>query len=202
MTLISNLQTWWQTRHASAWTDWPDGDLLEHYRTAGSTAAMDLLIRRHCNALYHFLLTLADPVLAEDISQQVWTGLIERPDQYQAQAASFRTWLFTVGRNRTVDELRRQQRWQWPSTDDSAIDRTIDDEHVTLTFTERDDLNEAFDQALTALPFVQREAISLQLEGFSLADIALITHDKPETIKSRLRFARQQLKHSLEENHD
>lgn len=163
---------------------------------------MDLLIQRHCNALYHFLLTLSDPVLAEDISQQVWTRLIERPDQYQTQTASFRTWLFTVGRNRTIDELRRQQRWQWPRADDSAIDSTADDEHDTLSFTERADLNEAFDQALTTLPFVQREAISLQLEGFSLADIARITNDKPETIKSRLRFARQHLKHALEENHD
>ena len=47
--------------------------------------------------------------------------------------------------------------------------------------------------ALASLPVLQREAILLQLEEFSLDDIAQITRELPETIKSRLRYARERL---------
>lgn len=203
MTLISNLHTWWQARQGHDRTDQSDSDLLRQYRDAGSAAAMDTLIQRHSHALYHFLLTLSDATMAEDISQQVWTGLIERPERYQQQAAAFRTWLFTIGRNRTIDELRRQQRWQWQDLNDERPcepDEALWQEALVLR--EQDDLADAFDEALTSLSFNHREAISLQLEGFSLQDIANITNNKPETVKSRLRFARQYLKLTLEGHHD
>ena len=44
-------------------------------------------------------------------------------------------------------------------------------------------------------------ALMLQLEGFSLAQISQITHQGEETVKSRLRYARQQL-HTLSGEHD
>ena len=50
-----------------------------------------------------------------------------------------------------------------------------------------------FDKALMSLPFVQREAFCLQQEGFSLKEIAQITHCEHETIKSRLRYAKATL---------
>ena len=44
------------------------------------------------------------------------------------------------------------------------------------------------------LSFVQREALSLQQEGFSLEDIQQITQSNHETVKTRLRYAKQNLK--------
>ena len=52
------------------------------------------------------------------------------------------------------------------------------------------------------LSFVQREALTLQQEGFSLEDIVAITQSNPETIKTRLRYARQNLKQQLGGHHE
>ncbi|WP_338324804.1 sigma factor-like helix-turn-helix DNA-binding protein [Pseudoalteromonas phenolica] len=48
---------------------------------------------------------------------------------------------------------------------------------------------------------MQREALSLQLEGFSLQEISTITHSEVETIKTRLRYAKQALKQRLGDSH-
>ena len=53
------------------------------------------------------------------------------------------------------------------------------------------------DQAIQRLPAVQREALLLQLEDFSLAQISEITGAGAETVKTRLRYARQQLQYWL-----
>lgn len=201
MTLISNLQHWWRQRSEADWSNATDTELLQRYIGNSAAGAMDELIHRHGDALYHFLLTLSDAVLAEDISQQSWLKLIEKPERYQHQAAQFRTWLFTIGRHAVIDELRRQQRWQWQDladTDESDLPHWQEE----LAFTDQPGLSESFNQSLEALPFHQREAITLQLEDFSLLDIASITGEKQETIKSRLRFAKARLKKALEVHHD
>jgi DNA-directed RNA polymerase specialized sigma24 family protein len=54
-----------------------------------------------------------------------------------------------------------------------------------------------FDYALLSLPFEQREAFCLQQEGFSLQDIASITHCPLETVKSRLRYAKDNIRKVL-----
>jgi RNA polymerase sigma-70 factor (ECF subfamily) len=53
--------------------------------------------------------------------------------------------------------------------------------------------------ALAALPDVQRETFLMQAEaGMSLAEIAEAMGTNTETVKSRLRYARQKLRQSLE----
>ena len=51
-----------------------------------------------------------------------------------------------------------------------------------------------FNALLDALPFLQKEAFILQQEGFSLREVAKITGENSETIKSRLRYAVNKLR--------
>jgi DNA-directed RNA polymerase specialized sigma24 family protein len=44
------------------------------------------------------------------------------------------------------------------------------------------------------LPFHQREAFIFQQEGFSVEEICTLTDENFETVKSRLRYARNNLK--------
>lgn len=198
MTLISQIQRWWQDRSdESFYHQLSDEQLLVHYQTQCTQAALSILIQRHSDALYHFLLTLSDAHLAEDICQATWLKLVERPDRFQNNQAQFRTWLFTTGRHALIDELRRLNRWQWASLDE-LTEQDNEDWNEHLTFARHPDIQAKFDDALVQMPFAQREALMLQLDGFSLADIAVITQEKQETIKSRLRFARHFLKKTLE----
>ncbi|WP_240222296.1 RNA polymerase sigma factor [Rheinheimera hassiensis] len=159
--------------------------LFALYRDTGSSAYLEKLIALHGNELYHFLAQQSDKALAEDISQQCWLKLIEQPYSFRGNS-SFKTWLFSVGRNCLIDELRRRQRWQADMLETEFVASTclvqqLDANRRQLLFSEQ----------LQLLPFFQREAVMLQLEGFSLQQISDITQQPAETIKSRLRYARQ-----------
>ncbi len=162
--------------------------LYERYCEHADVSALEQLITLHGNELYHFLLRQSDRALAEDISQQCWLKLVANNAGFAGQS-SFKTWLFSIARHSLIDELRRLQRWQWQALDDDTataplcLAEQLAQQQQRLQFSER----------VTMLPFLQREALMLQLEGFSLTDISQITAQPVETVKSRLRYARQYL---------
>lgn len=199
MTLFSSAQNWWRRKQTKANLEQlSDQQLLQSFIAETNASYIEVLMQRHNKALYHFLLSLSDVQTAEDIAQQAWLKLLENPQRYNKQDAAFRTWLFTVGRNLLFDLLRQSNRWQWQPIDDTAS-ADLPAYNDELEFATQDNLQQKFNQALEALPFAQREAITLQLEGFSLDEIAQITNEKNETIKSRLRFARKSLKQQVEQ---
>ena len=169
-------------------------ELMQQFQQSGQLQWLDKLIMQCGDDLYHFLLRQADAELAADISQQCWLKVLENRHSYRAES-KFKTWLFTLARNALVDELRKQQRWQlteWqdeqsPGQAHSSREEGIAGQLATMQQKQR------LAAALAALPPLQREAILLQLEEFSLEDIAHITRELPETIKSRLRYARDRL---------
>ena len=198
MTVLTSVQHWWVDRKNNrSIASLSDAELIQGYIKNSSPHLIGLLIQRHGDALFHFLLTLSDKFLAEDTSQYTWLKVIEKPDSYQSGKARFRTWLFTLGRNSLVDELRRLARWQWQSIEDAPLEDYPEHDEI-LYFNTHDHLQEQFNSALTSLPFVQKEALMLQLEGFSLEGISGITGEKQETIKSRLRFAKKTLRLKME----
>lgn len=188
------------TSFVSKLKDWlqPSTDinqLMLDYAYSGDSRVLTQLVKCCGDDLYHYLLSQTDTALAADISQQTWLKVMQNRQQYKKQG-QFKSWLFCVARHLLIDELRRQQRWK--------SDENVDPEHVIASSAEQTnrDLERAFHQALQALPFLQREAFILQQEGFSLSQIESITGDGRETIKSRLRYARQIFKQQLGNSND
>lgn len=162
--------------------------LLADYSRSGNSKYLTQLITACGDDLYYFLLKQSDAKTAEDVSQQSWLKVIEKHRSFQG-SSSFKTWLFSIGRHCLIDELRQSQRWQNSELDDNLLS-SVAEPWQTLAAQQQ---QLAFEQQLALLPFVQREALILQLEGFSLTEIAVITGEGVETIKSRLRYARQHL---------
>ena len=61
------------------------------------------------------------------------------------------------------------------------------------------DVIEQLMSAIGQLPGPQRDALLLQEQGFTHREIAEITRSAEETVKSRLRYARKQLRQQLGE---
>ena len=162
--------------------------LFARYRSTGNTDCLAELMVLHGNDLYHFLLRQSDRMLAEDVSQQCWLKLLEQPDSYRG-LSQFKTWLFSVGRNCLIDELRKLKHCQADVESDLLEHNSTGVEQQIMASQQQLLLS----QHLSRLPFYQREALMLQLEGFSMADICFITQQQEETIKSRLRYARSYL---------
>ncbi|MDQ2043202.1 sigma-70 family RNA polymerase sigma factor [Pseudoalteromonas sp. 20-92] len=188
----------------------PSKDCMASYAKSGDNRYLEQLIALYSNDLYHYLVTQSNTHLAYDISQQTWLKVIEKRHLYQAQTTP-KAWLFKLARNTLIDEYRRQQHFveldentylaaqnDKSESDLNSGDLTSGDSHIGSSNISYD----AFDAALKQLTFVQREAITLQQEGFSLTDIELITQSNLETIKTRLRYAKQNLKRLLGANNE
>lgn len=167
--------------------------LMLKYSENGDSTYLARLYDNCSDDLYHFLLTLTDAEFAKDITQKTWLKVIEKGHLYSANGR-FIAWLFTLARNTLIDELRVKQ----PETldDHKPIPSKSADVYISLC------IEQAFDGALNALSFEQREAFILQQEGFGLQEIAEITSIPLETVRSRLRFAKQNLRKRLDSYHD
>ena len=178
----------------------PSKDCMASYAKSGDNRYLEQLIALYSNDLYHYLVTQSNTHLAYDVSQQTWLKVIEKRHLYQAQTTP-KAWLFKLARNTLIDEYRKQQRFV-ELDENTHLAAQNDKSESGLNIGSSNISYDAFDAALTQLSFVQREAITLQQEGFSLADIELITQSSLETIKTRLRYAKQNLKRLLGANNE
>jgi RNA polymerase sigma-70 factor, ECF subfamily len=168
-----------------------DEALMQAYQR-GDSSAFEALYHRHKDGLFAFLYrSCPGPEVAEEIAQEAWTAVIDRVASYRPEA-SFKTWLYQIARNRSADYWRRRDNHHQPlETAPEPVDNNADRDCSTLE-----------NQLLTAigqLPADQRDALLLQQQGFSQQDIADITGAGEETVKSRLRYARRQLRQQLGE---
>jgi len=167
--------------------------LLTNYMATGKNKYLSLLVAQFNLPLYHYLLSQSNKELAEDVLQTTWLKVMKTAKQgYHVQQTQVKSWLFTIARNTLIDEFRRQQKWQ---------NQLLDENKMLTVSLEKSILASArltqFNAALAQLPFLQREAFIFQQEGFSVVEISTLTNDSFETIKSRLRYARNNLSHLL-----
>jgi RNA polymerase sigma factor (sigma-70 family) len=164
--------------------------LMLRYARSGDRALLTKLYDTCGNDLFHFVLTLCEPTLAKDICQKTWLKVIDKKHLYQ-HSGQFKAWLFTLARNQLIDEFRTKKNnvsdTEHLICGEQNLEASVDDAVVSVLF----------DYALLSLPFEQREAFCLQQEGFSLQDIASITHCPLETVKSRLRYAKDNIRKVL-----
>lgn len=165
--------------------------LLVMYSSTRHNKYLVLLVEQFNRPLYHYLLTQSNKELAEDVIQTTWLKVMQNSKQDVSQIR-VKSWLFTIARNTLIDELRRQHKWQCQALDESLMLSVSLEQDVQA----KSRLAQ-FNQALEKLPFLQREAFIFQQEGFSVMDIAELTDASFETIKSRLRYARNNLAHLL-----
>lgn len=168
--------------------------LMTQYRLSQEAKYLTQLYNNCANDLYHFLLTMSAPALAEDITQRTWLKVIDNRNKYQVDG-TFTGWLFTIGRRLLIDELRKQNRWV------ELEEATLADAQTTIESGNRS-LMRDFDSTLSQLPFLQREAFILRQEGFGIQEICHITSSNTEAVKSRLRYAKNSLRQALGKYHD
>lgn len=181
----------------------PDETLMQAF-AAGDALAFETLYDRHALPVWRFVQrSLHDAALADDLVQDVWFSLVRQAPQYQPRAR-FRTWLFTLAHHRLVDHWRTHKAHtslDAETEDGAALADTLaaDSGFGPVRQLQSREQAQALLDALAALPLTQREAFLLQAEGgLSLAEIAQATGVSAETAKSRLRYARERLRHALE----
>jgi RNA polymerase sigma factor (sigma-70 family) len=132
---------------------------------------------------------LGDDTMAEDVTQEVFVSLWQRPERYDPTRGSLRSWLGLLAHRRAVDRVRAEVRRARGETKLDAEPTVIESDQVDEELS-RAWLAGRIQAALAQLPAEQREAVVLAYYGGRTyrqvaAELAI-----PEgTAKSRLRLA-------------
>ena len=170
--------------------------------SAGDDRAFEELVERHQRLVVGTVSRmLGSPSDAEDIAQHVFVRVWKNAKRYEPRA-KFTTWLLKITRNLVFNELRRRSRHpavplqsetdeeERPLKDDRAIapDASLLDQ----------ELQQAVDAAIAALPETQRMAVILRrYEELSYEEIAEALEQSVSAVKSLLFRARTELRESL-----
>lgn len=174
--------------------------LMLRYGAKGDEASLAALFDLHNHKLFYFLKMLSDSAVAEDICQRTWIKVIESRHLFKS-GDNFQAWLFTIGRRTLIDEFRKNAKLEYNNDAVEAFSLTELVKYAQSSI--EDDVQNGlekdwFKACLQQLPYKQKEALTLQFEGFGLSEIAAICGAEKETVKTRIRYAKDSLKTMLE----
>ena len=164
----------------------------------GDETAFDEILELYKDNLIFFLCRFVKSVsVAEDIAADCFALLIAKPDKYDF-SVSLKTWLFTVGRNRATDYLRRKQRWRILPLEEAALlqGNDIEDPEVLFLHKERERM---LYRAMERLKPDYRTALHLlYFEGYSHEEAARILHKSKKQMENLVFRAKNALRTDLE----
>jgi RNA polymerase sigma-70 factor (ECF subfamily) len=134
---------------------------------------------------------------AEDLAQEVMLTVWRRACLYDGGRASVSTWIFTIARNKRIDDLRRERR---PEIDPHDPALVADPQDRADELVVQQDQARRLRDAVGALP--EHQALVLRKNFFEDKPHGVIAQelDLPlGTVKSRVRLALAKLRQALEE---
>jgi RNA polymerase sigma-70 factor (ECF subfamily) len=130
---------------------------------AGEEGALNEIYDQFSSFVYGLALrVIGDARAAEDVSQDVFVTVWERPGAFDPDRGSLRTWLGTLAHRRAVDHVRREEARRRQAIKDAARPvSTPDVEEMALALVTAERVRAALD----TLPDEQRRAIQLAYFG-------------------------------------
>jgi RNA polymerase sigma-70 factor (ECF subfamily) len=168
---------------------------------ARDVTALTEIYDQYASFVYALALrVIGDARAAEDVSQDVFLGIWQRPDAFDPQRGNLRTWLGTLTHRRAVDHVRREEarrRRAEREASRAVIAPDVEEMATALLTAER------VRAALDALPAEQRRAIQLAyFEGHTYRRVAEVLGIPEGTAKSRLRLGLRRVAAALEAEGD
>jgi RNA polymerase sigma-70 factor (ECF subfamily) len=171
----------------------------------GHDAALNDLMNRHAERLFHFLVrSLQNETDAADLAQETFVRIFQSRAKFDPQQR-FSTWLFTIASNLVRDRYRWRARHQQVSLD-AENDQTESALKDTLTAVEpppdqRMQTEERADEvrkAVAALPEDLKQPLILAVyQDLPQAEIATTLKCSVKAVETRIYRARQQLRTAL-----
>ena len=169
-----------------------DEQLIESLR-AGSREAMRLLYESHKDGLFTLAKgLLGDASAAEDVVHDVFISFVESLHKYHVNGG-VRAYLATAVANRARDRLRAIKRHALEPREDNG---QTDEPPETQVIQQED--AQRLRQAMTELPYEQREVVLLHLQGgLTFKEIADLQGVSLSTAQGRYRYGLEKLRSLL-----
>lgn len=175
----------------------PDHRLLMDV-AAGNHSAFETFYHRYATRVYHYLLSLLrDPSAAEEALADVMVAVWDSAKTYKGES-QVSTWLLGIARHKAIDTLRRVSRHEMTTVPLDHAAEQIDPHDGPIELLVQEALAAQTKQALEQLSPEHREALYLAFyQEMPYQDIASLLNIPVNTVKTRVFYAKQQLKQVL-----
>ena len=182
-----------------------DKQLVDSYRN-GNVASFELLVERHQNKVFSYILSLVrDRQLADDIFQDTFLKIIRtiKAGAYKEEG-KFIQFAMRIAHNLVIDHFRKSQRLPMADSVNKDYD-LIDNAKITdLSIEDRMVTEQVYDdirKMIDFLPEEQREVLNMRMYAdMSFKDIAEATNVSINTALGRMRYAIINLRKMAKEN--
>lgn len=182
----------------------PDNELVKKFK-AGDHYALEVLIERHKNKLYSYILSLVkNHQLAEDIFQDTFIKVIRslKSGNYKDEGR-FISWVTRIAHNLVIDYFRKQKNYKEIMDSDTETDMfncsSLSDDTIEQTLV-KDQISSDLKKLIKELPDEQRSILIMRLYlNMSFKEIAEHTEVSINTALGRMRYAILNLKKLAEE---
>jgi len=189
---------------ASKSVDNEDVGLVERLKN-GDIRAFDILVKKYQRRLYSVIYNLtSNKEDTADLIQEVFLKAFNSIHSFKGEAA-FYTWIYRIALNASITFVKKQRKNTFYSLEnlnesakkieflDALAEKTHTDKNVLLK-----ELQEKLNEALQKLSLNHRTVVVLfEIEGMSHMEIAKILKCSEGTVRSRLHYAKEQLKQLL-----
>jgi RNA polymerase sigma-70 factor (ECF subfamily) len=173
-----------------------DEGLIFSYN-GGNPESLKKLIEKYTPSIYNFIVRLAGQGNAADLVQEtfikVWKNLLK----FNAQKASFKTWIFTIAKNTALDFLRKKKSFNFSDLENNDEDNDVsfaesipDRELLISEAIEKLEDVEFLNKALEKLPPAYQAVLALHYqEEMTFTEIGKVLGKPLNTVKSQHRRA-------------
>jgi RNA polymerase sigma-70 factor, ECF subfamily len=166
-------------------SEWERG--VRDRMVGGDDAALTDVYDQYSSFVYGLAArVIGDHRAAEDVTQDVFVSIWERPETFDPSRGSLRTWLGTLAHRRAVDYVRREEARRRRSQREAARSVSAPDvDEMAMALVTAEKVREA----LEVLPPEQRDPIQLAyFGGKTYREVGLALEIPEGTAKSRLRL--------------
>lgn len=195
-----------------------DQILIQRVKEYRDRNAFTTLYNRYYNVCMRYLIkhfyNFVNEDDADDILQNVFTGLWNKPYKYNSQkGTTFNTWFYTVITNEALSYYRKKRLSlkgkntvlldnKLPDSDNSFENVIVDPQ---LDIQERYEFNELIqliNEAIHKMSYRKTDELMHLLDGSNYIEISEIREIPKGTVKSRIFRARQSIREYLEQRYD
>ncbi|MGG1674812.1 sigma-70 family RNA polymerase sigma factor [Neobacillus sp. NRS-1170] len=171
---------------------------LEMLDTEDKEALIDEIMNRYGQEVLKLVFSYVNNrAIAEDLTQDIFVKCYQGLHTYSGKA-KLRTWLWRIAINHSKDFLKSWYNKNVVITLEEPINNTTQKESVEQTVIQKEEDDQLI-AAIMKLPIKYREAIYLYYyEELPIKEIAHLTEVGDNTVKTRLRRAKELLKAQLE----
>lgn len=167
---------------------------------SGDDNAFTELHHRYFNQIFQYAYSqLGDYHQAEELTQDIFLKMSKNLHRFKYRS-KFRTWLYSIGHNATIDYHRKNKKHQKskPVAENYYFDQVAKGEPSAEDKVMGKSKGDQIRTCLKLLPEHYRSVISLRfLQGFSIAETAEVMSKTPAAIKSLQKRAMDSFKEEL-----